>query len=588
MTLFAACESGGDNIQNPEQPGGGNIPDDAYISIDKEAISFAPDGESIDIVVYSNYEWELTPSCDWVTTSITGGEANEAGTTVTLTADLTYDDREGSITFGCGKTTRVLVVSQSRKEVIIADENKTFDVPAEGGNVTINYKASVECEVIIPKEAQSWISIAATETRGLASYSTTLNVAESAVGERSAVVKVVAKNNSELMAEYAITQQPSHLIRIIHYTTADGAIITAGEYRDEQESAGEEFTDALFGDANIVSNTYEDGLGTMTFDRTVTAIGSYAFYGNTNLTSITIPGCVTSIGKSAFEGCDSLISVTIPDSVTAIGKSAFFECSWLSDVYITDIAAWCGISLDNQVSNPLYYAQNLYLNGELATSLEIPDSVTEIRDFAFYGCKSLESITIPDSVTRIGMWAFHECSMLTSVTIGNSVTEIGNNAFYYCYSLKSITIPDSITEIRDLVFGNCISLANITIPNSVTKIGEYTFLDCDSLTNITIPNSVTSIGNTAFYGCDLLKSITIPESVTEIGDGAFWCCSSLASVYCEPTTPPNIISNAHDISFLFLDNAPGRKIYVPTQSVDAYKSADYWKFFADDIVGYDF
>ncbi len=169
----------------------------------------------------------------------------------------------------------------------------------------------------------------------------------------------------------------------------------------------------------------------------VTSIGDYAFDG-CSMTSITIPDSVTFIGDSAFTNCSSLTSITIPDSVTSIGKYAFEYCSNLTSVYITDIAAWCKISFGYSTANPLYYAENLYLNNELVTELIIPDSVTSIGDYAFYGCSSLTNVTIPDGVTTIGDCAFCHCSSLTSVTIPYSVKTIGSYAFWYCASLTSI------------------------------------------------------------------------------------------------------------------------------------------------------
>ena len=100
---------------------------------------------------------------------------------------------------------------------------------------------------------------------------------------------------------------------------------------------------------------------------------------------------------------------------------------------------------------------------------------------------------------------------------------------------------------------------------------------------LTFDDAVTSIGQNAFSGCSSLASITIPDSVTSIGWSAFDDCSSLAEVYCKPTTPPT------GNGYMFADNAEGRKIYVPTESVDAYKSASsYWSSYRSDIVGYDF
>ena len=211
-----------------------------------------------------------------------------------------------------------------------------------------------------------------------------------------------------------------------------------------------------------------------------------------------------------------MTSITIPNSVTDIGNYAFSSCAGL-------------------------------------TSITIPDSVTSIGNGAFQYCTSLTSMTIPDSVTSIGKYAFKKCTSLTSMTIGNSVTSIGDYAFEYCSSLVSIivkngntifdsrnncnaiietstniivfgckntAIPNSVVSIGNMAFANCDSLTTITIPNSVTSIGESAF-NAAGLTSITIPNSVTSIGKYAFSSCAGLTSITIPDSVTSIGVSAF-------------------------------------------------------------------
>ncbi len=345
-----------------------------------------------------------------------------------------------------------------------------------------------------------------------------------------------------------------------------------------------------------------DSLTSVTIGNSVTTIGSSAFYYCSSLTSVyitdiaawcgiefedydshplcyggnlylngtlvkdlVIPDSVTTIGNYAFSYCYSLTSVVIPDSVTSIGDYAFSDCTSLTSVYITDIAAWCGIEFEDYDSNPLYYAENLYLNGTLVKDLVIPDGVTNIPSYAF-SCENLTSVVIPDSVTSIGDWAFYRCYSLTSITVdenntayksidGNlyagdgktliqyaigktetsftipsSVTTIGDRAFYRCYSLTSVVIPDSVTTIGNYAFYNCDSLTSVVIPDSVTTIGAYAFYDCDSLTSVTIGNSVTTIGNYAFDDCTSLTSVTIGNSVTTIGDYAFFGCDSLTSI----------------------------------------------------------
>ncbi|MDY6371014.1 MAG: leucine-rich repeat protein, partial [Bacteroidales bacterium] len=250
-----------------------------------------------------------------------------------------------------------------------------------------------------------------------------------------------------------------------------------------------------------------------TFGSNVRVIPPYLCEGIMGLTSVTIPNSVTSIGGRAFYNCSGLTSITIGNSVTSIGQSAFYICSGLTAVhYNGTVGQWCGTTFGDNNSNPLKYAHRLYINNAEVTSASIPNTVTEIKPYTFYGWSGLTSVTIPNSVNFIGDVAFWGCSGLTSLTIPNSVTSIGKNAFYGCSGLTSITIG-----------------------NSVTSIGQYAFYGCSGLTSLTIPNSVTSIGGRAFYNCSGLTSITIGTSVTSIGAGAFSGCSGLTAVHYNGT-----------------------------------------------------
>ena len=223
-------------------------------------------------------------------------------------------------------------------------------------------------------------------------------------------------------------------------------------------------------------------------------------------------------------------------------------------------------------------------NCEKLQSVDISHNLklTKIGNSAFEGCISLTNISIPDSVTEIGDCAFAYCSALENITIPDSVTKVGRAVFFDCSSLLGITIPNSVTEIGDTTFHQCTSLISIKMPNNITTIPFATFYGCSYLTNITIPDSVTKIEEFAFEGCVRLIDITIPENVTKIESQAFSECSHLSIVHCKPTTPPQLDSNA------FYANDFSQIIYVPTESVSAYKSASGWSYYSYRIVGYDF
>ncbi len=275
----------------------------------------------------------------------------------------------------------------------------------------------------------------------------------------------------------------------------------------------------------------------------ITAIGSSAFQGCSNLTSVAIPDGVTVIANSAFYGCSSLTSIVIPDNVTSIGNYAFYNCSSLTKInYTGTIDDWAMINFVSSSSNPLYYAKKLYINDVEVTDVVLTKA-TEINAYAFYNCSSLTSVVVSDDVTSIGEDAFNRCSSLTSITVstgntayqsidGNLYSKDGKTLIQYAIgkTATTFTIPDSVDSIGESAFYGCSGLASIVIPDSVTTIGNYAFYNCSSLTSVTIGNNVTTIGYGAFKKCSSLTSIEIPDSVTEINADAFFNCSNLKNV----------------------------------------------------------
>ena len=168
---------------------------------------------------------------------------------------------------------------------------------------------------------------------------------------------------------------------------------------------------------------------------------------------------------------------------------------------------------------------------------------------------------------------------LTEVTADmlNGITTITDYAFAGCQNLESVTLPGTVNTIDNYAFSNCSKLSNVVMQNGVTSIGDAAFYSCRSLTSITLPTSLDSIGAIAFRECTSLNNITIPSGVTNIGHNTFSGCSSLSSVTVEATTPPSLGSG------VFSSTSSSLVIYVPSGSVETYKTANNWSTYADKI-----
>ena len=314
------------------------------------------------------------------------------------------------------------------------------------------------------------------------------------------------------------------------------------------------------------------GVTSLNIGNSVTYIGDGAFEGCAGLTSIVIPNSVTDIGDKAFSDCNRLTSIDIPNSVTSIGERAFYNCPGLTSIVV-------------ESGNPIYDSRN-NCNAIIETASNtlllgcrntiIPNTVTEIGDYAFVYCADLTSIVIRNSVTKIGDGAFSCCKGLTSVDIPDSVTKIGIGAFEACTRLASIVIPNSVTSIGLSAFYNTAWYNNQ--PNGLVYAGMVAYEykgTMPSGTNVTLKEGTLGIAGCAFESCTGLTSIVIPNSVIDIGDGAFYWCTGLTDVYCY-IADPSRVSYGNEQFNLNDGDYSGRTLHVLKGKADAYGADENW------------
>lgn len=335
------------------------------------------------------------------------------------------------------------------------------------------------------------------------------------------------------------------------------------------------------------------------------------------ITSVDVPYSVISIGDYCFSYCTALTSVVLNENVATIGNGAFDNCRNLTSINIPINAsvsecAFSGCKSLPSEDNMVYIGTTLIgPTDSTLTSYRIKEGTEIITCSAFQNCANLTNITIPSSVTSIGYNAFQGCGNLTSVTFeqGSRLTEIKRQAFYGCSGLTRFNsstngeciIPSGVTLIDDYVFDYCYGLTSVVIPSGVTKIscfsscknltsvtfeqnsqlvefGYGAFFSCSGLTSIIIPSGVTTIGDYAFSQCSNLRNITIPSGVTSISNQAFQYCRNLTRINVLPVTPPSLGSS------VFANTASTFKIYVPSESVAAYKAANGWSSYSSKIM----
>lgn len=284
--------------------------------------------------------------------------------------------------------------------------------------------------------------------------------------------------------------------------------------------------DSFSGCSNLASVVLHDCLKT---------IPSHAFENCTSLTSFVIPSSVTSIGISAFDGCSSLTSFVIPSSMTSIGSNAFYGCSSIEYLYLEDIE--------------MYLSR---INGDWTCS-NSPLQSTSKPVHVFVAGKEITSVSFAEGTTTIPAYTLRNCAYIKTISLPKGLTSIGDYAFYGCTGLERVDIPSTVTTIGDYCFEKCSSLTKVILSEGNVSIGAYAFRSNYSLTSFEFPASIKTIGKGCLLECKGLTSITVKAIDVPQGDNEmFWD-----------------------------SNCP---IYVPEESVEAYKTSEQWKKCANRIL----
>ncbi|WP_035795127.1 leucine-rich repeat protein [Butyrivibrio sp. WCD3002] len=314
----------------------------------------------------------------------------------------------------------------------------------------------------------------------------------------------------------------------------------------------------------IGSGAFKDAtvLESVTLGENVIQIGGSAFNNCSALTDIKLNDGLEGIGAGAFIGCTSLASIELPDTVRSLGSAAFKNCTKLSSINYPLSLSGAGMNIFEgttslkEITVPegvTKLPSDVFAYSDIE-KVNLPQSLTEIEEYAFYNSLGIVSIDIPQGVKKIGRSAFQGCTGLTAVTFNGSLEEISIETFKGCTGLSEIRLPDGLKKIEWDAFFGCSSLLKAQLPDSVEYINSNAFASCPELREINYPMSLTDVGYKIYEG-DRKLHVKIPEGVTKIVSCAFNVCS--ISSFELPSTLTFISYGA------FSENTALRQIILP-------------------------
>ncbi|MBQ8684020.1 MAG: leucine-rich repeat protein [Clostridia bacterium] len=297
-------------------------------------------------------------------------------------------------------------------------------------------------------------------------------------------------------------------------------------------------------------------LTSVSLPSTLVSIDGESFRGCTALKNIEIPYGVTTLGYGAFWGA-GLESVVIPESVTSIKNYVFYRCKSLVSAEIYGSTAY-------KVGSKVYRATGARMFSECSalTNIVLGDVITLLNTYTFHGA-ALTEFTVPARVKFIYDAAFHSNTKMTKFVMEEGVTYLGWAALFGCSNLTDVTIPETITggNIATWAFGACTSLESIELPSKLTSLKKRTFSGCTSLKSIELPAGVTTLGDRVFIGCTSLESIKL-SNITAILEQTFNNCPKLTSI-----TIPETVTSIGSLAFRL--NESLKTVYIDSATIAA-------------------